>query len=119
MLDLDDIRAVVSQVHYKDWRFHVDAEALESGDYRPWLQVHFHAADNGNPEVSGLATGRKWFLSPWMTESEVVGTAFKAVLTAEEHETREKFKWRERSVFGPHIDIESLWEAADVLSYRD
>ena len=119
MLDLDDIRAVASQVRYKDWRFHIDAELLESGDSRPWLQVHFHAPDNENPEVSGPAKGRKWFLSPHMTESEVVGTAFKAVLTAEEHEAREKFKWRDRAVFGPRIDVESLWEAAGALSYRD
>ena len=120
MLDLDDIRAVVSDVSYKGWEFKIDADILENGDFRPWLQVLFWGHDNEN-RVAGdlLIPGRKWFLSPYMTESEVVGTAFKAVLTAEEHEAREKFKWRGRSVFGPHIDVESLWEVADALSYRD
>lgn len=53
-------------------------------------------------------SGRKWRLSPHMTKSEIVQTAFKAVLTAVEHEAREAFRYREQAIFGPHHDVEAL-----------
>ncbi len=54
--------------------------------------------------------GRKWALSTHMTRSEVVQTAFKAVVTALEHEARERFRYRGESVFDPHYDIDALVE---------
>lgn len=43
-----------------------------------------------------------------MTKSEVVQTAFKAVLTAVEHETRETFLYRNKAIFGPHYNVDAL-----------
>lgn len=54
--------------------------------------------------------GRWWRLSRHMTDGEVVQTALKAVLTALEHEAREKFTYRGVSVFDSHLDIEKLVE---------
>ncbi len=74
---------------------------------RPYLQI----------EVSGKCAetgaqmewrGRKWFLSLHMTKSEVVQTAFLAVMTAAEHEVREHFKFRGQSIFSPHYDVDQL-----------
>lgn len=62
--------------------------------------------------------GRKWYLSPHMTKSEIVMTCFKAVMTAVEHETREHFKFNGRHVFGPHINIEVLWAICDLEDTR-
>jgi len=53
-------------------------------------------------------TSRKWRLSTYMTKSELVQTALKAVLTAEEHEARETFHYKGEAIFGPHFDIEEL-----------
>src|SRR4051812_41116794 len=53
---------------------------------------------------------RKWNLSVHMTDGEIVQTAFKAVLTATEHEVREKFTYRDAAIFDPHYDIEKLVE---------
>jgi hypothetical protein len=39
-----------------------------------------------------------------------VRTALKAVLTAEEHEARERFLFRGRAIFGPNIDVDGLRE---------
>jgi hypothetical protein len=52
--------------------------------------------------------GRKWRLSPYMTDGEIVQTALKAVLTAMEHEVRERFQFDGVSVFDPHFDIHKL-----------
>jgi hypothetical protein len=43
-----------------------------------------------------------------MTRSEVVQTALKAVLSAEEHEARERFLYKGKAVFGPHFDVDVL-----------
>lgn len=87
-------------------------------------ELNFTCTDNGtyylqvgDPNavcnMTGLSTawrGRKWMLSGFMTDGEVVQTAFKAVLTALEHEARELFLYRGVSVFDPHYDIDKLVE---------
>lgn len=100
------MRALLKLVTYKQWAFEVWED-----DGRPYLQVTFEALDLGN---SGAyrARGRKWLLSPHMTKSEIVSTALKAVLTAEEHEARESFRYKGKMVFGPHLDVDVLAEVA-------
>lgn len=103
MQSFDDMRRTLDRVEYKPgWslRLFLDGE-------RPCLQVRFKAADceTGNVEMQAC---RKWFLSPYMTVSELVGTAFKAFLTAEEHECREAFRYCGQRVLGPHIDLPTI-----------
>lgn len=47
-----------------------------------------------------------------MTRSELVQTAFLACLTAEEHECREGFLYKEQRIFGPHFNVDELAELA-------
>lgn len=97
----------LKDVRYKDWDFnvHMDGE-------RVYLQVGFWDYDSDLPphlqHEKMYQKGRKWMLSPYMTKSEVIQTAFKAVMTAEEHETREKFTYRARNIFGPHFNVDAL-----------
>jgi hypothetical protein len=51
---------------------------------------------------------RKWLLSPSMTDSEIVLTAFKLAITSAEHRTREAFRYKGARIFGPHFDVEDL-----------
>lgn len=97
---------LLGAVAYKDWRFVVGRD-----DTRMYLQVMFTGpcAATGKPYAQH---GRKWLLSPHMTKSEVITTAFKAVLTAEEHETRERFRYRGQAIFGPHFDVDQLYALA-------
>lgn len=96
----------LKDVCYKDWDIHV----LMDND-RAYLQLGFWACDStqmgrGPKEYQ---KSRKWMLSPYMTKSEVVQTAFKAILTAEEHEVRENFTYRNKPIFGPHFSIDALF----------
>jgi len=50
--------------------------------------------------------GRHWFIGTQASPGEVVRTALKAVLTWQEHEAREHFKYRGVQVFTPHFDVE-------------
>lgn len=96
-------------VRYRDWdvNVHMDGE-------RAYLQIGFWEFDNTLAEhdkrVKMYQKGRKWALSPYMTKSEVVQTAFKAILTAEEHEIREKFTYKGMTIFGPHFNVDVLAE---------
>ena len=47
-----------------------------------------------------------------MTRGEGVQTALLAVLTAVEHEARERFTYKGQAVFGPHFDVEALAQLA-------
>lgn len=100
----------LKDVKFEDWDFNVRMD----GD-RPYLQIGFWDYDATQPVAAKseklYQTGRKWMLSPHMTKSEVVQTAFKAVMTAMEHEVREKFFYKERAIFGPHFNIDVLHAA--------
>lgn len=65
-----------------------------------------------NSPEEGYQRGRYWLLEEDMTDSEIVGTALKAVLTFEEHEAREAFRYRGARVFGPHLDLDDLVDFA-------
>lgn len=100
---LDRFQDILGRVSYKDWRFRV----VHVQPHHYYLQVEFDAADNDTSDAS-VQRGRKWLLSTHMTESEIVQTALKAVLAAEEHEAREQFKVEGVAVFGPHFDVFAL-----------
>ena len=85
-------------LRYKNARFVLHWTA---DDPDRWLQVEVTVDDVRQ-------RGRKWRLSAHMTDSEVVQTAFAAVLAWEEHEAREAFHFRDIPVFSPHFCIEDL-----------
>lgn len=98
------IRELLGRVSYRDWQLHLGRD-----QERLFLQVRFmgKCSYSGKPEAQH---GRKWLLSPHMTKSEIVTTAFKAILTCEEHEARENFRYRGKAIFGPHFDVDKMWE---------
>jgi hypothetical protein len=50
--------------------------------------------------------GRKWHIDRLATSGDIVRTAFKAVLTWQEHEAREKFTYRGERLFHPHFEVD-------------
>lgn len=102
-----EMRMVIAAVSYKDWQIVI----AEDGQ-RPYLQVRFSALHVDSGERAEQR-GRKWLLSTHMTRSELVATAFKAILTAEEHEAREAFLYRGQAVFGPHFDVDALADLSE------
>lgn len=105
-MNKDEIEEVLKDVSFQDWRFEVRSFAGSSVLY---LQIWAAGPCNttGEPLAWG---GRKWHLSRHMTRSEIVMTAFKAVMTAVEHETRETFRYKGVSIFDPHYNVDALVE---------
>lgn len=99
-----DFEAILTDVEFLHFDFHI----LQEND-RCFLQASFTALDTVSREMKTQKT-RKWMLSPWMTKSEVVGTAFKCVITAVEHEARESFTYKEERIYSPHYDVDALAE---------
>jgi hypothetical protein len=96
------LQAIIDKLTYKDWEIR-----LGTINALPYLYIRFIGPDasTGDPAVQ---VGRKWLLSEDMEESAVVQTALKAVLTAEEHEAREEFRYQGRAIFGPHFESARL-----------
>jgi hypothetical protein len=87
----DDIQSVLAEIHFPGCEFTLEPFA------DAWLlQIH-STVNNFN--------GRKWHIAPTATRAEIVRTALKAALTWQEHETRERFTYRGKPVFGPHFEI--------------
>lgn len=74
---------------------------------RCFIQVVYAATctKTGQPDIY---RGRKWFLSQYMTNDEIVKTAYLAIETAVKHEILEGFKVDGKSLFNPHLDFEEL-----------
>lgn len=73
------------------------------------LQAHYLEADSTIPgSVPVDQFTRKWLLSPHMTDSEIVFTAFKCCLTSAEHRCREAFRFRGEQIMSPHLEVEDL-----------
>lgn len=53
-------------------------------------------------------TTRKWELTPFMTDSEIVQTAFLCCNKSFEHRCREAFVFQGSRIFGPHFDVFDL-----------
>lgn len=115
LADKRRVLEVLRNVQFNEWtiRSWKDGEVI-------YLQISAPEKCNATGEPLEW-TSRKWFLSPAMTDGEIVQTAFKAVMTAVEHEAREQFKYLGVTVFDPHYDIEKLVELrkrADALKER-
>ena len=103
-MNLDEIKEVLKEIQFNDWKINAHYESFTP---RIYLQVEA----SGKCNVSGQPwnwKGRKWNLSRYMVKSEIVQTAFKAVMTAMEHEVREQFLYKGVSIFDPHYDVDKL-----------
>lgn len=107
MMTTAQIASILSHVTYKDWSIHVGGQ--ESSDGRLYLQVRFVAdcSVTGRPAEQRC---RKWWLSKYMTETELVDTAFKAIQAAELHESAHMFKYQGWDIYNPHVSVSARLE---------
>lgn len=92
----------LANVEFQNYRF-----IVREGHGGLFLQAEYEEPDTYTGKLETQWT-RKWLLSPNMTESEVVQTAFKLCLTSMEHRCREDFKYHGARVFGPHFSVRDL-----------
>ena len=86
----------------------VDKDAFGT---RLFLQVVYPALCT-KTEVLKLFRGRKWYLSQYMTEDEVIKTAYAAFEAAVKHEVMEGFKVDGIILFNPHVNYKELLQVS-------
>ena len=101
------LRETIANLSYKDWAFRIEKDGIGLW----FLQIVVNGPD-ATTEQPITWSGRKWRLSMHMGRGEIAQTALAAVLAAEEHEARERFLYRGRAIFGPHLNVEKLWALA-------
>ena len=106
---LQHIKDLIARIKYKNWS--ILADIMGNGCYvQPELSV---CNDKGE-----RWKGRKWYVSNFATDAEIVNTIFKSVLTAEEHETREEFLFDGAAIYGPHLSLEAMVANANATEER-
>lgn len=98
-------------------RLIVDVDQTDPGG-RFYMQIECDRPDTFTG-VMGVGRGGKSYLSPYMTNSEIVQRALGLGLSYVEHEFREGFTYKGKRIYGPHLDVEALWEIADRLDIRE
>lgn len=100
--DLKRLQAYLTEVAYPGYTF-----VIREGHAGVFLQASYLEKDVNTGDTERQYT-RKWIVTPFMTKSEVVQTAFKCVLTSAEHRVREWFRYQDKPIFGPHFDVDDL-----------
>lgn len=116
MISFEEIKALVSNVKFKDWN--IDVYRIQNEP--PYLKITYLDRDTQTSEIE-LQHCRKWQLSYHMVPSEVVRTAYKAVLAAMEHEVDEHFRYKGKLIYNPHIDLDQVadWMSLEKISVRE
>lgn len=117
----DEMRDVLALVNYPGYQFEI-LERSQDGHPGPcalFLRAFYTESDIVTKEPTTQYT-RPWQLSRDMVKSELVQTALKCALTSAEHRVREHFLYRGQRIFGPHFDVDALYEIARAkrLDYR-
>lgn len=90
----------------------------ETGKGRPYL-VATYVADDTHTKERKVWRGRKWYLSQYMTNDEIVKTAFAAIKAAVEHEVMEGFRMDGKLLFNPHTPYTHLMLASQFEVRRE
>ena len=122
MIDKNDkqlqrVRKIAEGISYPNYRLRIERDNASPGG-RIFLQWVF--------DDVCIVTGkmkewhcRKWYLSDFMLDSEIVKTAFAGAMASAEHQCREKFRYNEVRLFNPHTSLKALMEASARETTRD
>lgn len=75
---------------------------------RVYIQLSYKALESKEGLVLQSFKGGKWYLSPHMTDDEIIKKIYLAFRTATEHEVLEGFQIDGIAVFNPHRNFEDL-----------
>jgi hypothetical protein len=98
-LETANLSQILACVSYKNFTYKI--EEIPNG----FLVQARSEIVNTKTQKKEVMLGRQWYISKKADEAEVVRTIFKSVLTWEEHEVRELFKYKDKALFNPHIEL--------------
>jgi hypothetical protein len=93
----------------------VEHDNVYHDDYRGsrvYVQITYSSPCSKTGQVEEWK-GRKWYLSEYMTDDEVIKTVWAAFEAAVKHEIMEGFKINGMVLFNPHVDYLELLKISD------
>ena len=118
---IDKVKALVSRITMdmlgnKTFTFIVEKD--KKGGNRVYIQLEYTApCTKGN--TNNLWKGRKWYLSEYMTDNEIIFTAYSAYEMCLRHEMMETFKVDGIILVNPHVDYRELLKISSNEVIRD
>jgi len=108
----EDIETIVSQIKIFDRKFHIEPIRLGMGAITGWyLQVIYFEPDIDTGQVE-LQKSRKWVIELDASETDVVHTAFAAVMRSYDHVVQEHFTYKGKRIYSPHFSVEDRLKIA-------
>ena len=98
---IEEVRAIIDQIQFLDRQLVV---LVMGGGY--YLQVQYMEKDVDTGKME-LQKARKWYISSFSTETEIVETAYKALRTSWEHVLNEHFLYKGLRIYSPHFDVQA------------
>ena len=96
-----EIETIVNGLQFMDRKFHL----LDKGDGY-LLQMSYYETDVENPNTPPvLQSTRKWYVSPFMSESEIVETAWACACRSMLHVASEHFRYLGSQVYSQHFAV--------------
>lgn len=105
---VESVQALLDRIRYKE-SFLLFASADPDNPGQIYFQVGIIGRENYGPQgqerPKKIVYGRKWRVEEFSPTSELIQTALLALKSAEEHEARELFTYRGRTIFSNHFDL--------------
>ena len=105
-----NVKLILSNIRYKSWKLKPEFRLL---DDIPIVVIYATWRDKDVNTGKRFTMASRGFPAIASDEDSVVRTAFKAIENAEAHELREKFLYKGKRIYNPHIKIETLLEVCD------
>lgn len=106
------IRMSLSLFGRRFW-LRVERDCMQPNDGRVFVQI-VYTSPCGKTGQEKEWHGRKWYLSDFMTDDEIVKTVYAAFELSVRHEVMEGFKLDGVSLFNPHLNFEELIKIANM-----
>lgn len=104
-----EVARIIDQVRFMDRKFRL----LEKGDGF-LVQMRYLEADVEHPEKGlQIQATRKWYVSPYMTESEVLETVWAMVQRSQLHVASEHFTYKGKRVYSQHFSVKARLTACE------
>lgn len=108
LMTFDMAARIITAIQYRDWNIRIHRPRGGFEDMHAILRFDFdwQAPDATAPQyelaqdIDMHSTGH--FISAYMDETQILRRVFHAIRIAEDHETREFFRYRDVQVFDPH-----------------
>jgi hypothetical protein len=111
---LQEIKTIVGRISFMDRQFRITERNRGF-----MLQIEYYETDVDDPSnlEPVLQRARKWYISAYSTETEIVETAFKACRVSMDHVLKEHFLYQGRRVYSPHFTIQARMKMCDEKAF--